>query len=120
MQAMAWMPELGVGAREGAPLGVERDVGHDQGGTTGGDIAGDAFAHRDAQMLEALGRLAGGDGVVELLGLLVDHQHGPTLGVKEPGHLVHDDAQDVFEFEGLGQRAQHRGRRSDDPSADSR
>jgi len=29
-----------------------------------------------------LGVLADGDGVVELLGLLVDHEHGPALGPK--------------------------------------
>ena len=60
--------ELGMGAGEGGPLGVERDVGHDQRVAGGGDPAGDAFAERDAQALEALGVFADGDGVVELAG----------------------------------------------------
>jgi hypothetical protein len=57
------------------------------------------------QALEAFGVLADGDDVVELLGLLVDHEHGPALGAEELGHLLHDDEQDLFEFEGLGEGA---------------
>ena len=67
MQAMDWMLQLGMGAREGAPLGIEGDVGDHEGVAGSGDPAGDAFAQRDAQVLEALRVLAGGDGVVELL-----------------------------------------------------
>ena len=97
--------ELGMGAREGVPLGVEGDVGHDQGIAGGGDPSGDALAKRNAQSLQALGVLADRDGVVEVLGLLVDHEHGPALGAEELGHLLHDDEQDLFEFEGLGEGA---------------
>ncbi len=97
--------EFRMGAREGAPLDVEGDVWDDQGIACGGDPSGDSLAHGHMQALEALGVLADGDGVVEMLGLLVDHEHGPALWAEELGHFIHDDEQDIFELEGLGEGA---------------
>jgi hypothetical protein len=94
-----------MGAREGAPLDVEGDVRDDQWFASGSDPSGDAFAHGYMQSLEALGVLADGDGVAEVLGLLVDHEHGPALWAEELGHFIHDNEQDIFEFEGLGEGA---------------
>ena len=34
-----------------------------------------------------------GDRVVELLGLVIDHQHGPAFRAEELRHLLHDDLQ---------------------------
>ena len=92
-------------AREGAPLLVHGDVGHDQRISGGGDPAGDAFAEWNAQAFERFGVFADGDGVVELLVLLVDQQHGPALRPEELGHLVHDGGEDGFQLEGLGEGA---------------
>jgi hypothetical protein len=86
-------------------LGVEGDVWDDQGIASGGDPSGDSLSHGHMQALEALGVLADGDGVVEMLGLLVDHEHGPSLWAEELGHFLHDDEQDIFELEGLGEGA---------------
>ena len=105
-QAMDWILRSGW-ARFGerAPLLVHGDVGDDERVAGGGDPSGDAFAERDAEALEAFGVFAYGDGVVELLGGFVDHEHGPAFGAEELGHLVHDDEEDGFQLQGLGECA---------------
>ena len=92
--------EVGILAGEAGPVGVERDVGNDERVSGGGDPAGYSRAHGDAEAFEGVGIFADGDGVVEVLGGLVDHEEGPALGAEEGGHLVHDGEEDFFEFEG--------------------
>ena len=70
-----------------------------------GHPAGHAFADLDAQVAESRFFAAGGNRVVEFLGLLVEHEQRPQFGVDDPLHVFEDGAQDGIKIEALGERA---------------
>ena len=70
-----------------------------------GNPAGHAFAHLDAQAAECCLLAAGGDGVVELLRLFVEHQQRPQLRLDEPLHVLEDGAQNRIEVKAGGERS---------------
>ena len=97
--------EIGMGFGELGPVGVQGDVGDDERVAGGGDPAGDAGAEGDAEAGERGGVFPDGDGVVELLGLFIDHEEGPALWAEEGGHFFHDGGEDVAELERGGKGA---------------
>ena len=105
MQAMDWILSSGWAREKALHWGSRTTSGTIRVLPVEATHTGDAFAHRDTKILEALGVFTGSDGVVQFLGRLVDHQHGPSFRPEELGHLVHDGQEDFFEFESLRQRA---------------
>ena len=75
------------------------DVGHEERLAVFGDPSGDAFSHFEADAFECVGGVADGDGEVELVFLLIDHQERPGVGPKEDGHLLHDGLQNRIEVQ---------------------
>jgi hypothetical protein len=67
--------------------------------------AGHALAHFDAQAAQRLLLSAGGDGVVELLGVFVEHQQRPQLGFDGALHVFKNGAQNGIQIEARGERA---------------
>ena len=99
--------QVRVFSREGRPVRVERNVRHDERVAAGCDPARNAFAERHSQTLEAFRIFANRNGVKKFIGLLVDHQERPALRPEELCHLVHDGAQDLFQFEARSQSARY-------------
>ena len=99
--------ELRVLLGEAGPVGVAADIRHDERVAGLGDPAGDAFAELDAELVELVGIEAGGEGVVEVVGFLIDEHERPALGSEELGHLVHDGVEQRFELERGGESPRH-------------
>ncbi len=72
---------------------------HDQGFAVLQHPAGHAFAHLHAQVAQ-LGLLAArGNGIVELLGGLVEHEQRPQLCLHDTLHLLQNGAQNRVKIE---------------------
>ena len=67
--------------------------------------AGHALAHLDAQAAQRRLLSSGGDGVVEFLGGVIEHQQRPLLGLDEALHMFKDGAQDGIQFKARCERA---------------
>src|SRR6185312_8959780 len=79
--------------------GIVIDVRHQQRFAVFGDPSGNPFPDLQADALERVGCIANGNGEIELVLLLIDHQQRPGVWAEEDGHLLHDRLQNGIEVE---------------------
>ena len=72
-----------------------------------GHPSGNAFAHLQADGFKRVGGIANGDGKVELVGHLVDHEQGPGVRTEVFRHLFHDGLQHRIQVQAGGQCLGH-------------